>query len=424
LRLFVVALRSRCGQGSEETVRDMDTWIIADSDQLAARIRESLRHLAIECPPTRITRIDSIGPQADVIAEFDGLVFFAAQHIDPAHIEVLRQIRSVVNNDAKLVVISSVGDHGTVLNAIRAGASDFLNVDDNLHEELINFVTRTKSERKNKHVQCRVLSVVPCHAPGDANLVAANLAAVVAKRMGSCGLLDFHLRGGDLALLLKLSPRHTLIDLLKQDMSIDEAMFEQSLTPHESGIRLLAGPKPFSDLRNIRPQLCQQIISLAQRSHPFLIINSEDAQHAEQVRALANSNDILLTMRLDVISLHRAQQHIEFMTHNRVLREQIHIVALGTGNSGELPISSVKKVLQMASVHCIPDDPGSTMRSLNVGNPLVCECPNTKISQALAALAEVFVGQPEEIAKPSARPPMATVKAAAIIALSTLPFGK
>jgi pilus assembly protein CpaE len=402
----------------------MDTWVIADSDQLAARIRESLRHLAIECPSAHITRIESIGLEADAIAEFDGLVFFAAQQIEPAYIEVLRQIRAGVNNDAKIVVISSVGDHGTVLNAIRAGASDFLNIDDNLHEELINFVTRTKSERKQKQIHGRVLTVVPCHAPGDANLVAANLAAVIAKRTGSCGLLDFHLRGGDLALLLKVSPRHTLIDLLKQDMSIDEAMFEQSLTPHESGIRLLAGPKPFSDIKNIRPQLCQQIISLAQRSHPFVIINSEDAQHAEQVRALAGSNDILLTMRLDVISLHRAQQHIEFMTRNRVLREQIHIVALGTGHSSELPISAVKKVLQVASVHCIPDDPGSTIRSLNVGNPLVCECPNAKISQALATLADVFIGQSDDTAKPSARPPMATVKAAAIIALSTLPFGK
>jgi pilus assembly protein CpaE len=402
----------------------METWIIADADPLAARIRESLRHLAIECAADRITRIDSLGPQADAIAEFEGLVFFAAHHIEPAHIEVLRHIRAAASNDARLVVISSVSDHATVLNAIRAGANDFLNLDDNLHDELVNFVTRTKSERKQKHVHSRVVSVVPCHSPDDANLLAANLAAVIATRAGSCGLLDFHLRGGDLALMLKLSPRHTLIDLLKQDISIDETMFEQSLTPHESGIRLLAGPKLFSDLRNIRPQLCQQIITLAQRSHPFVIINSEDAQHAEQVRALAGSNDILLTMRPDVISLHRAQQHIEFMTRNRVLLEHIHVVALGVGHSGELPISAVKKVLQTSSVHYIPDDPATTMRSLNLGNPLVCEFPQAKISQAIAALADVFIGSSEKVLNPSARPPIATVKAAALIALNTLPFCK
>src|SRR4051794_8486209 len=106
----------------------METWIVADADPLAARIRESLRHLAIECAADRITRIESLGPEADAIAEFDGLVFFAIHRIEPAHIEILRHIRAAANNDARLVVISSVSDHATVLNAIRAGANDFLNL--------------------------------------------------------------------------------------------------------------------------------------------------------------------------------------------------------------------------------------------------------------------------------------------------------
>jgi hypothetical protein len=64
------------------------------------------------------------------------------------------------------------------------------------------------------------------------------------------------------------------------------------------------------------------------------------------------------------------------------------------------------------------------MRSLNLGNPLVCEFPQAKISQAIAALADVFIGPPENGAKSPARPPIATVKAAALIALNTLPFCK
>ena len=402
----------------------MDTWVISDDDQLAVRIRESLVHLAIECPAARVTRIESIGPDAEAIAGFDGLIFFAAGSLGSGHMEILRQIRSVADDDAKLVVVSSARDHGTILNAIRAGASDFLNSVGSLHDELVSFVTRMKLEQRQKHSHGRVVSVVPCHSRADASLIAANVAATIAARARTCGLLDFHLRGGDLALLLKLSPRHTLIDLLKQDISIDEAMFEQALTPHESGIRLLSGPKPFCDLRNIRPQLCQQIISLAQRSHPYVIINSEDAQHAEQVRALASSNDILLTMRLDVVSLHWAQQHIEFMTRNQVLREHIHVVALGAGHSGELPLGAVKKVLQMPSVHCIPDDPVATIRSINVGNPLVCETPHAKISQAISALADVLMGKPEDSIKPAARSPIGPVKAAALIAINTLPFCK
>jgi pilus assembly protein CpaE len=402
----------------------MDTWIITESDGLAARVRESLQALAIECPITRIARIDSVGPNADLVADFEGLVFFAARNVDPASIEVLRRIRSAIDQEAMLVVISSVHDHGTVLNAIRAGASDFLAADETLNAEMASFVIRIRSEQRQKHFKSRVVSIVPCHASADASMMAANLSAVIAKRMGSCALLDFHLRGGDLAFLLKLSPRHTLLDLLNQQETIDESMFQQALTPHESGIRLLAGPKSFGDLKNVRAQTCQQIISLAQRSHPLVVINSEDVQHAEQVRALAGSDEIILTMRMDVVSLHRAQQHIDFMTRNRVSHEHIHAVALGVGYAGELPLAAVKKVLQLSSIHCIPDDPVAAIMSINVGNPLVLESPNSKAARALVTFAEALCGFEDDAQAPPDRRSMSAVKAAAIVALNTLPFYK
>ena len=398
----------------------MNVWIIADADKVAARVHESLLCLSIDCPATHIARIDSVGPMAESFAGCDGLVFFAASQLQPAHFETLRRLRAVVQDEAKLVVISSVGDHGTVLKAIRAGANDVLSGGEDLPEELASFVARIKSEQKQKHDHGRTISIVPCHAPSDASLVAVNVAAVIARREGLCGLLDFHLRGGDLALLLKLSPRHTMFDLLDQQVTIDEAMFEQALTPHESGIKLLAGPNAFVDLKHVSPQAYQQIINLAHRSHPFLVINSEDVQHAEQVRALAASDEIVLTMRLDVVSLYRAKQHFEFMTHNQVLGEHIHVVALGVGHCGELPVAAVKKVLQTPTLHCIPDDPVATIRSINVGNPLVCESPHARISQAIAAFADLLAGHSDGEAKAPSRSCMASVKAAAAVALSSV----
>ena len=401
----------------------MDAWIIADGDQLAGRIRESLLHLAIECPVTHVVRLESLGPQAEALAGFNGLVFFAVRQLERGYFEGLRQIRVALHDEAKLVVVSSVGDHGTVLNAMRAGAGDFLVADDNLHAEIASFVVRTGSQHKLSNVRGRVISIVPCHAPSDASLIAANLAAVIAKRIGSCGLLDYQLRGGELALLLKLSPRHTVVDLLRQQVTIEEAVFQQALTTHESGIRLLAGPIVFVDFKSVRPQVCQHIVDLARRSERFVIINSEDVQHAEQIRALAGSDVIVLTMRADVVSLHRAKQHIEFMTHNRVLREHVHVVALGAGHSGELSSAAMKKVLQVTSLHLIPDDPVSSLRSVNLGNPLVLECPHTRISRAITAVADSVAGGSRSAAQPVSRQRMAAVKAAAV-AISVLPFGK
>jgi MinD-like ATPase involved in chromosome partitioning or flagellar assembly len=112
------------------------------------------------------------------------------------------------------------------------------------------------------------------------------------------------------------------------------------------------------------------------------------------------------------------------MTHNRVLREHIHVVAVGTGYAGELPVTAVKKVLGISALHCIPDDPVSTIRAVNVGNPLVLEMPRTKISQAIVAFTNALIGQTEDNAMVASPPQLGAMKAAAVIALNTLPFCK
>ncbi|QDU46215.1 hypothetical protein Mal52_47330 [Symmachiella dynata] len=405
-------------------VNAMDIWIITDSDRLVKVVHDSLQDLGLECPASHTTRIESLDPQLKSLTAFDGILLFAVDQLETEYLELLKRLRTTTHDDATIVVVSKIDNHGTVLNAIRSGASDFIAANDNVNEELANSITRLKLQRKHREIRGRVISILPCYSARDASLLSVNLAAIVAKQSRSCALLDLQMRDGDLTMLLQLSPRHTIIDLLKQQGTIDQALFEQALTTHDSGIRLLAGPNTFIDMRSVRPQVCHQIIGLAQRLHDFVIVNSEDLQHAEQLRAFADSDDIVMTMRPDVVSLRRAKQHMDLMTQNRLPRENIHVVVLGSGHSTELATSSITKVLQVTDIHRIPDDPVSTLRAVNVGNPLVCECPNTKISQAIAGFAETLIRRHEAPVpqKPPKRP--SSVKAALSVAMNSLSFAK
>jgi pilus assembly protein CpaE len=398
----------------------MDTWIISESDDITARVRKSLQKLDLECPLARVVSAASVGQLALQSFDEPAVVFFTASSVSPDHLYVLRQLR--MEGDAKVVVVAPVADHAVVLKAIRAGASDFLNAEGNLDDELADLLARFKAERVQRSAKGRLIAIVPCQVPSDASMLAVNVAAVLARNGAGCGLLDFQLRGGDLAMLLKLSPRHTLYDLITQRESVDETMFQQALTSHESGIRLLAGPPLFSDFGNMQTHVCQHILGLAQASHSYVIVNSEDILHAEQVRALASSDDIVLTMRLDLVSLYRAQQHLAYLRRNHVLSEHIHLVAMGTGHAGELPVHSVKKVLGVSQLDCIPDDPVATMMSINIGNPLVLEAPTAKISQAIVKFASSLSELPAAADEESQRKTSAGLRAAAVLTLNALPF--
>jgi pilus assembly protein CpaE len=186
----------------------MDTWILSENAVAADQIRLALKRHGIECPDSKtITSVE-----LDAISrpgESRSRTFFCAMHrLTAEHFELLRRLRSIT--DKEVVVVGPPPDHSTLLQAMRAGATDYLNADGRLDAEVAEFVMRVQVGSALQGAKGRLISVVPCDGPSDGSILAVNVAAVIAARIGTCALLDFHLRGGDLSLLLKSVPRHTL----------------------------------------------------------------------------------------------------------------------------------------------------------------------------------------------------------------------
>lgn len=372
----------------------MDIHLFAEKASDIERLQDALRVAEAGCNVTKIYELASGTNLSEEMSASHApdVGFLSFDELTENHIPLIKEVRSNVPPDCTLVVISRVPDHSTVFQAVRAGVNDFLCYEDDLNREIAGLLSRLKLDQVRKNPRGRIITIVPCDSPSDANLLSLNLAAIVSQHIGKCGLLDFHFRGADLAILLKLSPAHTMLDLASRPDSLDETMLQQAICHHDSGIQLLAGPPPFSDLSKIRVHACQQIVSLSQQSWPMVIINAEDIQHAEQIRALAMSDEILLTMRLDIASLHRAQHYIGFLLNNQTDRERVHVVAMATGHGGELSLSAAKKCLQVNHLHSIPDDPEAIITSVNLGTPLVHEHPRSKITAAIKELANAAGG--------------------------------
>jgi MinD-like ATPase involved in chromosome partitioning or flagellar assembly len=128
-------------------------------------------------------------------------------------------------------------------------------------------------------------------------------------------------------------------------------------------------------------------------------------------------------MRPDLLSLHRAKLHTEFMLSNDISRERLQIVVMGTGVAGELPISAIRKVLNNTAIHTIPDDPTSITLSINVGNPVVLESPKSPAAREIKKLAAVLTGQTAGTTTALGAATVAS-RAAALLALNTLSLCK
>ena len=365
----------------------MGVWIISDNAEIGICVKTQVDALNLRASPSRVLTCTSALNEALSVDAAPYLMLIASMRVDEGLLQIVRQLRA--GSAAKLIVAALAADHAAVIQSIRAGADDFVTLDEQFAEELAAAFQRLSSTLDKKS-RGQLITVTPSRDVSDGAFLAVNLAVAIAAIHGKCGLLDFNLRGGDAALMLKLAPKHTLLDLVSRRQSVDQLMFEQAVAKHESGIELLAGPDLFADTHEIDPALRRQVIAHSQAAQPYCVVSIEDLQHAEQIGILSESDRVILSTRLDLVSLYRTQRHLDYIRKNSNAIERTVVVAACTGLVGEIPSRAACRILQTPTIHQIPEDAAAAVVALNIGNPAVREFPQSKASRAIAKLASLL----------------------------------
>jgi pilus assembly protein CpaE len=371
----------------------MEAIITCSHQSIADTIRVALHNVARECsvsdvPPENIRQISG----ANLNRRSPLVVFFGSTQFTADELLTLEQLCAADRQNIKVIAVSQGSRPDVILKTIRCGAVDYLDLSENLEDELRTLLVRIHHAQDGDSCGGRLITVLSPAGGTGASLLATNLAAVLAQRQPYCGLFDLQLRGGDLAIMLKSNPRHTFLSLASKTQQLDRAMFDQSLIKHPCGIHLLASPEPFSDYRQISPQLIQKVLQLARSSYPNVVVDLEDAEHTEQVQTLAQSTHIIIPLRLDFVALHRAAKCIDHLVQAKVARDHITLVANRTGRPKELPLKRVAEVLGLPIEHSIPDAPSAVNASFNIGVPLVVEFPKTPAAMSIVRLADALMG--------------------------------
>lgn len=363
-------------------------WVIYEDRFVAVRIEDALRRRGVENSSCQFVSATELSQ----LEGTDGVYLLCVDEITPNELDLAARIRGMVGTEPALVAVTNPMQNEVLLRAVRAGISDFLFFDDRFDAEVNQLFTRMSLNLRNRNRHGRIVSVVPCLSAIDANVISVNLASIVAEQVGICGLLDFQLRGSCQSLLLNVDPCHTMADLLSVGDAIDESMFLKAVTLHDSGIRLLAGPTSLLNLGELQPRASQKILDLARSCWPVSIVNCEDVQHADQVRILGHSDDVVLCTRMDIASLNCAQRILDWLIQSHVPKDHIHIIALETCHDGPLNATDAKTLLKNSPVSVIEEDSELSVRSINLGNPLVRECPNTRMAAAIRKFTNDVMG--------------------------------
>ncbi len=133
------------------------------------------------------------------------------------------------------------------------------------------------------------------------SVVATNLGAALADRGRSTCIVDLDLAGGDVAIMLQLTPQHTLADLGDLHGEADVSAVQSLTTPHSDGLAVLAAPAQLGS--PVPPERIGAVLDTLRTMYEVVVVDTGGVFDDHTLPALDRSDTLILVSTLDIPAL-------------------------------------------------------------------------------------------------------------------------
>ena len=213
-------------------------------------------------------------------------------------------------------------DTTTVLEAVRAGASDV--VGENDLPALVAAANRVVSKASAFASQAggpttgRRGIITAVYAPkggcGKTSL-ACNLAAMIAGELHQrVAIIDLDLESGDVQLLMALPQGRSISDLTSLADSLDTASLSAAMLPHSSGAYVLAAPRRPEEAADVSANLISRVLEIAVTMFDHVIIDCPPYATEHVLTVLDVADNMALLCMPDAASVKNTALALEMLS--------------------------------------------------------------------------------------------------------------
>jgi pilus assembly protein CpaE len=287
-----------------------------------------------------------------------------------------------------ILVVASESDPTVLLEAMRAGATEFLQ-EPITSDALEQAISRLVAHRASPAAHGEVFAFVGAKGGVGTTTTAVNVATALAKVAPSQTLfLDLHVTGGDASLLFGAEPRFSIVDALENTHRFDEAYFRGLVTPTKTKADLLAS----SDRVLVQHSGTQQfraVVEFAAQLYRYVIVDVPRSD-AAAIDALDITSRIVVVTNQELSAV-RGASRLAAALRERHGRDRVVVVVNRSDKHAEIGQADIEKVVASKVKHMLPSDYRLALEALNKGRPLALDNHNK--------LAAGFRGLAKELAK-------------------------
>ena len=297
--------------------------------------------------------------------------------------------------------------------AIRSGVRDVLGapVDTGQLNEAVSRVASTlvvtrpsssggPSTEAGGEGQGRVITVFSTKGGAGKSVMATNLGVLLAQRTeGTVALVDADLQFGDVAVMLKLAPQHTIVDAVGSFDRLDVGFLETLLSTHPpTGLKVLPAPLEPAFADQIGADQMTKIVRLLRSFCDFVVIDTPAYFNEVVLGLIEESDDVILVAGMDIPNIKNVKIGLQTLRLLNTPMSKIHLILNRANSKVKLEVSEVERTLQVKAEALIPSDV-VVPQSVNKGMPVVLDSPKSPIAKSLEQVADLFAPAVEPQAK-------------------------
>ena len=240
----------------------------------------------------------------------------------------------------------------------------------------------------------RIVTVFSAKGGCGKTTLSTNLAAgIAASGRGTVALVDLDLAFGDVSIALQIFPEHTIADAAPYGKDLDAPALASLMTPHKSGLKVLAAPLEPGDEEKITSDLVTHVLTLLREEYDYVVVDTPPALTDAVLAAFDMSDVVALLATLDIPALKNLKVTLKTLDDIGYSRDRCRVVLNRADAKVGLDLSEVAKTIKAPIASHVPSS-REVPTSTNKGVPLITDQPKHPVSVAIRAFTEAHVLAP------------------------------
>lgn len=223
-------------------------------------------------------------------------------------------------------------------------------------------------------------------------------------------VVDLDLAFGDIAITLQLFPTHTIEHAIGGETYMDEGFVQQLMTPHESGLMILAAPSQPDARERVSGALVARLLQTLREQYDYIVLDTAPAFDEQTLTALDETDECIIVATLDVPTLKNVKVALETLDVLEVADGRRHLLLNRADEQVGIGADKVEGILGMDVAVQVATSL-DIAKATNAGRPLMLSAPSHPSSRAIRSLADRLMGVVPSTMPPAPRSSTSTATA-------------